>query len=127
MGSSAGGAEEGRDRYHAVANAAVYETEKVAFMGTIMGKGRGRSAAAGARRHIREVRPKQRGNDLVIIKMFDFVKGLANVQVKSYHNGECYIGHMVNHGPELRGRSAGRHSSFLFQLTEFQKQPGLTT
>lgn len=127
MGSSTGGAAEGRDRYHAVASAAVHETEKVAPMGTVMGKGRGRGAAAGARRHFREVRSKHRGNDLIIIKMFDFVKGLANVQVKSYHNDECYIGLMVNHGPKLRGRSAGRHSSFPFLLSEFQKQPGFTT
>lgn len=101
MGNPAGAAPEGREGYHAVADAAVYVTDKVAFMGTIMGIERGRRTAVWAGRQFREVLRGQGGEDLIVIKMFDLLKSLANVQVKSYHNGECYIGPWSSMGQSL--------------------------
>lgn len=92
MGSPAGATQEGGEGYHAVTDAVVHVRDKVALMGTIMGIRRARSTAVWAGRQFREVRSKHNRQDLILIKMFDVVKSLANVQVKSYHNGECYIG-----------------------------------
>ena len=125
VGDSAGSAPYRGDSQHAVADAAVCVTDKVALMGTIMGIGRGRCTAAGAGRQLREVRRGHGGEDLIVIKMFGLLKSLANIQVKSYHNGECYIGSMVIHGPELREGVLAGINSFPFLSSELQEQPGI--
>ena len=81
-----------REGYHTVADAAVHVRDKMALMGTVMGIGRGRCTTVWAGRQFREVRSERGGQELIVIKVFNHVKSLANVQVNSYHNGECYIG-----------------------------------
>lgn len=125
VGGPAGSASYGGDENHVVADAAVCAADKVALIGTIMRIGRGRRTAAGAGRQLREVRHGHGGQNLIVIKMFDLLKSLANVQVKSYHNGECYIGSMVIHGPELREGVLAGINSFPFLLSELQEQPGI--
>ena len=108
MGRPAGSTQEGGEGYHAVTDAVVHVRDKVAVMGTIMGIRRGRSTAVWAGRQFREVRFKHNRQDLIIIKMFDVVKSLADVQVKSYHNGESYIGPWLFMAQSLReGVQAG--------------------
>lgn len=70
MGGSAGAAPEGGDVHHAVADAAVYVTDKVPLIGTVMGIGSGRRTAVWAWRQFREVRRGHGGEDLIVIKMF---------------------------------------------------------
>lgn len=70
-----------------------------------------------AGRQFREVRSERGGQELIVIKVFNYVKSLANVQVKSYHNGECYIGSMVIHGPELGEGVLAGISPFPFLLS----------
>lgn len=125
VGGPAGSAPYGGDEHHAVADAAVCVADKVALIRTIMRIGRGRRTAAGAGRQLREVWHGDGGQNLIVIKMFDLLKSLANVQVKSYHNGECYIGSMVIHGPELREGVLAGINSFPFLLSELQEQPGI--
>ena len=102
MGRPAGSTQEGGEGYHAVTDAVVHVRDKVAVMGTIMGIRRGRSTAVWAGRQFREVRFKHNRQDLIIIKMFDVVKSHADVQVKSYHNGESYIGPWLFMAQSLR-------------------------
>lgn len=124
VGGPAGSTLYGGDENHVVADAAVCAADKVALIGTIMRIGRGRRTAAGAGRQLREVRHGHGGQNLIVIKMFDLLKSLANVQVKSYHNGECYIGSMVIHGPELREGGAGRHKLLPFPVIRVTRAAG---
>lgn len=126
MGSPAGATQEGGEGYYAVIDAVVHVRDKVALMGTIMRIRRARSTAVWAGRQFREVRFKHNRQDLILIKMFDVVKSLANVQVKSYHNGECYIGPWSFMAQSLREGVLVGINSFPFLLSELQKQPGIS-
>lgn len=58
---------------------AIRIAEKVSLVGTIMGISTGRSSAGRAGRGIWKAAPHQKGIELAVIQVFDFMKGFAKV------------------------------------------------